>query len=113
MKTSKNEIIRILSMNDNDLDRAVKIRDTKFDRKRKYTEDEYLAAEKFLKKGESYKEVEKRLGISSKMLKYHFDEEYRNTYNMWRDGKHYGKTHLNKANRVQYKRSLVASGVLA
>lgn len=113
MKTSKKEIIRILSMNDNDLDRAVKIRDTEFDRKRKYTEDEYLAAEKFLKKGESYKEVEKRLGISSKMLKYHFDEEYRDTYNMWRDGKHYGKTRLNKANRVQYKRSLVASGVLA
>ena len=113
MKTSKNEIIRILSMNDNDLDRVVKIRDTKFDRKRKYTEEEYLTAEKFLKKGESYKEVEKRLGISSKMLKYHFDEDYRRIYNMWRDGKHYGKTHFSKANRVQYKRNLVASGVLA
>ena len=113
MKTSKKDIIRILSMNDNDLDRTIKIRDTKFDRKRRYSDESYAIAEKYLKKGDTYREVEKKVGISSKMLKYHFDKEYRYQYNMWRNGKHYGKTHLNKANRVQYKRNLVASGVLA
>lgn len=113
MKTSKNKIIRILRLNDNELDCEVKIEGTKFDRKRKYSDNDYKFAEKLLKRGHSYTEVEKQLGISSKMLKYHFDEDYRRLYNLQRNGKHYGKTHLNKANRVKYKRGLVASGVIA
>ena len=112
MKTNKNEIIKVLSLNDNELDKAIKIRDTKFDRKRKYTEDDYKVAEKLLKKGESYYQVSMKLGISRQQLRYHFDVEFREAYNSNRGGKHYGVTHLDKANRVEYKRGLVASGAL-
>lgn len=110
MKTSK--IISILKLNDNELDKAVKIRNTRFDRKCVYTDAEYAVARKLLNRGYSYNYVSKDTGISRHALRYHFDRDYRIAYNSHRSGKHYGVTHLSKANRVAYKRDLVAKGLV-
>lgn len=107
------KIINTLALCDNELDKKVHIQGTEFDRKVRYTESDFKKARRLLKEGKSYLEVSKKVGIRTRDLRYHLDPEYRRFYLDSLSGKHTGKDHITKQDRVAYKRSLVASGALA
>lgn len=105
-----NKIIDTLKMNDNELDKKVHIQGTKFDRKVKYTDADFKKARKLMKEGKSWSEIANKVGIRARDLRYHLEPGYRETYIASLSGKHTGKDHITKQDRIAYKRSLVASG---
>lgn len=102
--------IEVLKMTDNDLDKAVKIQGTDYDRKRKVTSSIIKKMRGLEKKGKNYSEIAKEFGFCSKTVRYNLDSTYREFCKMNCSGAHTGKTRLNKTNRVAYKRELVAKG---
>lgn len=103
--------IDILKLNDNELDKVVKIQGTDFDRKRKVTAQLLKKMIKLENRGKSYKDIAKKFGFTTKTVRYNLDPEYREFWKANYAGPHTGKNHITKNNRVSYKRELVASGV--
>ena len=101
--------IEILTLTDNQLDEVIKIQGTKYDRKRKFTDDVIAKMIKMCKK-KGYKEVAEKLGVSVRDVRYHTDPLFRSNYIKSLSGKHTGKDTITKTNRVAYKRQLVATG---
>lgn len=102
--------IDVLRMTDGELDKAVKIQGTDYDRKRKVTSKVLAKMRKLEEKGKDYAEIAKELGFSKKTVRYNLDREYREVYKAVYGGPHTGKTRITKNNRVAYKRDLVARG---
>ena len=101
--------IQLLTLTDNKLDEKVKIQGTKYDRKRKFSDEIINKMIKMCKK-KDFKEVANKLGISVRDVRYHTDPIYRSAYIKSLSGKHTGKDTITKTNRVSYKRQLVAAG---
>ena len=101
--------IELLTLTDNALDNTVKIQGTKYDRKRKLTD---ATIKKILNMGKksTYQEIARKLGLNPTTVRYNLDPEWKAAFNLKRSGKHTGKDHITKLNRVAYKRSLVAAG---
>lgn len=104
--------IELLTLTDDKLDKAVKIQGTKYDRKRKFSDDLIRKMTKLCKKN-GYKEVASKLGISVRDVRYHTDPIFRHNYIMSLSGKHTGKDNITKTNRVSYKRQLIAVGKIS
>lgn len=102
--------VEILQMVDKDLDKAVKIQGTMYDRKRKYGKAALAKMTKLQKKNKTFKEIAKALGCAERTVQYNLDAEFRKEYNANRSGAHTGKDRVTKANRIAYKRQLVAAG---
>lgn len=102
--------IEILKMMDADLDKAVKIQGTEYDRKRKVTSPAIKKMKSMLKKGKTYQQVAEALGFSKTAVRYNTDPEYRRYHLAGCTGKHTGKDKVSTKNRIQYKRQLVAEG---
>lgn len=102
--------IELLTMIDADLDKAVKISGTMYDRKRKYGKADLKKMASLFKKGKTYADIAKEIGCSRSTVRYNLDEDYRKQFNATRDGKHTGKDRVTPSNRVAYKRTLVAQG---
>ena len=102
--------VEILKMMDNEIDKAVKIQGTKYDRKRKYQSDVVKKMQNLLKKGKTYQEVAAAIGCAPITVRYNTDAEFKAAFNAARDGKHTGKDRITKSNRIAYKRQLVAEG---
>ena len=102
--------IDVLKMTDGDLDKAVKIQGTDYDRKRKVTSRILRKMRKLKSRGKEYADIARELGLSTKTVRYNLDENYRNNYKLSLSGAHTGKDHITKKNRVAYKRELVAMG---
>lgn len=102
------KVINTLKLNDQALDAKVHIQGTPYDRKRKYDAKTIGKMKRMLNKGKSFYAIAKELGCDYKTVKYNLDPEYKAWFNANRDGKHTGKDHITFANRVQYKRALVA-----
>ena len=108
----------ILALNDKELDKAVKIAGTQYDRKRKISDKQIDAARKLVSKGKSFEYIiEKlKLNVTANTIRYHLDEAYRR-YRI--DHANYGKgvaackrgdyNEILK-DRAAYKRKLVARG---
>ena len=105
--------IEILTLDDNSLDKKVKIQGTQYDRKRKISDAIISKAKKMWKKNKSISEIARKLDLNYMTVRYNVDQEFRNAYNEKRDGKHTGKDHITKLNRVTYKRQLVAAGKIS
>lgn len=101
--------IELLSMTDDKLDEAVKIQGTAYDRKRKFSDDLIKKMIKLCKR-KDFKEVAQKLGVSTRDVRYHTDPVFRSQYIKSLSGRHTGKDHITKTNRVAYKRQLVAAG---
>ena len=101
--------IQVLTLTDNALDNVVKIQGTKYDRKRKLTDS---TIKKILSMGKkhTYLEIARKLNLNPITVRYNLDPVWKATYNMKRSGKHTGKDHITKLDRVAYKRALVAAG---
>ena len=97
-------------MNDDQLDKEVKIQGTKYDRKRKLSDKTLEKISNMAKKNLTCSKIAKDLGISYTIVRYHMDEAWRKSFNAKRDGRHTGKDKITVKNRVAYKRMLVAEG---
>lgn len=102
--------IDVLKMTDDDLDKAVKIQGTDYDRKRKVTSKILAEMRKMESRGKKYADIARELGLSTKTVRYYLDEDYRTNYKFSPSGAHTGKDHITKKNRVAYKRELIAMG---
>ena len=109
MKNKMNKI-DVLMMTDDQLDKAVKIQGTPYDRKRRISESTIKKMLKMNSSGSTIMEIANKLGINPQMVQYHTDPIWKASYNANRSGKHYGKDRITVKNRVAYKRSLVAAG---
>lgn len=104
--------ISVLKMVDNELDKAVKIQGTDFDRKRKVTSEMKKSMMRMQKKGKTYREIAERFDVDHRTVRYNLDPYYREYCKASAIGTHTGKTRMSKTNRVAYKRELVANGLL-
>lgn len=102
--------IDVLKMTDGELDKAVKIQGTDYDRKRKVTSKVLAKMRKMESLGKAYADIARELGLSTKTVRYYLDEDYRTNYKFSHSGAHTGKDNITKKNRVAYKRELVAMG---
>lgn len=107
---NKIDRIEVLEMTDGDLDKAVKIQGTDYDRKRKVTSKILAKMRKMESRGKKYTDIARELGLSTKTVRYYLDEDYRTNYRVSHSGAHTGTDHITKKNRVAYKRELVAMG---
>lgn len=105
----KNRVVELLTMTDGVLDKKVKIQGTEYDRKRKISKATVTKMKRMAKK-KSISEIAREFGISYTGVRYNIDPEFKAWHNANRDGKHTGKDHVTKTNRVAYKRGLVAAG---
>jgi hypothetical protein len=102
--------VEILTMMDGALDKAVKIQGTEHDRKRKVKDAAIKKMLKMLKDEKDVAEIARKMGLSIRDVRYHVDPEWRKAYLAKLSGKHTGKDHITVANRIAYKRQLVAAG---
>ena len=110
MKTKTMTKKELLKLTDSELDAKVKIQGTKFDRKRKISDSTLKKMKKLASQGLTYLQIAKELGLVSTQVKYHIDPVWKAYYNSHRDGRHCGKDKITVADRIAYKRSLVAAG---
>lgn len=107
-----NDKINVLKMVDDKLDKTVKIQGTDFDRKRKVTSEMREQMKRMKNRGKTFREIAERFNVDHRTVRYNLDEQYRTYCKAYASGAHTGKTHLNKTNRVAYKRELVAEGLI-
>lgn len=107
-----NNKINMLKMVDNELDKAVKIQGTDFDRKRKVTSKMRESMKRMQKEGKTFREIAERFGVDHRTVRYNLDPNYCTYCKVTTSGAHTGKTHISKNNRVAYKRDLVANGLI-
>ena len=98
---------KIMRMKDVDLDKAVKIQGTKFDRKRKLSDDTIAELRRRFFAGEEISEISASTGICYSTVRYNVDDAWKKKFNEKRDGAHTGTDHITFEDRVAYKRTLV------
>ena len=99
----------ILKMSEKEIDKNVKIRGTRSDRKRKVSNATITRMKKMFEKGKSISEIAETVGLSTTTVRYNVDSEWRAHYNATRSGKHSGKINITPEERAKYKRDIVAS----
>lgn len=102
--------VELLTLTDNVLDKKVKIQGTKYDRKRKISDETIKKMNSLVKKGKTIQSIARQLGLTNRSVRYHTDPDFRKSYIASCSGAHTGKDHVSKLNRIAYKRSLVAAG---
>ena len=100
----------IFEMSDIELDKTIKIQGTKHDRKRVLTDRQVTKAKRLLSNGVSVTDVAKLMGVHPNTIKYNTDPVYRETVLKTASGIHTGVTRITRADRITYKRELVARG---
>lgn len=103
--------VDLLKLNDMELDKAVKIKDTDFNRNHKLTHEQIKAIRKAFNKGTSITKLAEQYGVAYPTIKRHVDESFRLKVNA--DRKLYA-SYITTTNdlheRAQYKRQLIQSG---
>lgn len=113
MKNTK-AIIETLRLDDAALDKKVKIQGTMYDRKRTIAPEVVRKMGRMVKLGKKTTyEIARELGVSPTAVRYNTDPIFKAVHNATRSGKHTGRDKVSVKNRVNYKRSLVADGLLA
>lgn len=107
-----NTIIKILSMNDRELDKAVKLEGTNYDRRRKVTFETVKKMKLLLSKGRSLEQIAEKFEIAYATVRYNLDSTYRAEVNARRKFYKYSEPKTTMTQRVSYKRALVAEGKL-
>lgn len=97
----------LLALNNTELDKAVIIAGTPFDRRRKVTKDMERRFHQMYKAGKSYKEIADKYGLDPRTVRAKLDEEY-HQWRLW-ERKQYpaSKSPSNSEERGAYKRSLI------
>lgn len=97
----------LLALSNSELDKAVMIAGTPFDRRRKVTKDMERRFRQMHKSGKSYKEIADKYGLDPRTVHAKLDEEY-HQWRLW-ERRQYpaSKSSSNSEERGAYKRSLV------
>ena len=95
-------------MNDVEVDKAIKIQGTQFDRKRVLDDHDVQSAKRMHEAGVSLRQIAKKFQVDWRTIKYNIDEEYRKYTLSKMSGIHTGNTRCDFAERVAYKRSLIS-----
>lgn len=95
-------------MNDLEVDKAVKIQGTKFDRKRVLDDQDINYIKLMHKEGVSISQLAKMFQVNWRTIKYNIDDDYRKLMLSKVSGVHTGITRCGFADRVAYKRSLIS-----
>ena len=98
----------VMKMDDQTIDRKVKIQGTNFDRKRKYKLEFFAEMKSEYLRGVDVNDIAKRYKMSAATVKYNVDDDYRASYNAKRakEGTHPIGI-MDFENRVAYKRELI------
>lgn len=102
----------ILSLNDFELDKAVIIAGTQYDRKRVLSDNLVAKMRKDYTKGMSPKDIAEKYGYNYRLVRYNIDEDYRARRIAQSPGKSTGNKICDMENRVAYKRSLIKNSLL-
>lgn len=97
----------VMKMSDVDLDKAVRIQGTKFDRKRRVSDEVRDDMRRMYFSGMSIAEICVKTGLCHSTVRYNVDDAWRALFNSKRSGAHTGVDHITFENRVEYKRNLV------
>ena len=97
----------IMKLSDAKLDKVVKIQGTNWDRKRKVTKQMQYRMMQMLNAGKSVNSIAEHFDVTPNTVRYNTDPEYKEWWNAYRSGKHYGANTSNVAERSAYKRSLL------
>ena len=98
-----------LKMTDRELDKAIKIQGTRFDRKRKISNYTLYRMRTMFEKGVSVSDIARKLNLNYNTVRYNVDPQYKEEYNRKRDGKHCGHTNITPEDRASYKREIIAT----
>lgn len=98
---------KIEEMSDIEVDKAVKIQSTEYDRKRKLTDEAIKRLRLLYKEGYTIVCLAEMFNTNYLTVKYNVDDEFKATYNANRSGAHTGITNYDFNNRVMYKKDLV------
>lgn len=112
MAFTSNSIIKTLSMTDRDLDKAVKLVGTNYDRRRKVTFETVKKMKNMLSKGRSIEQIAEKFEIAYNTARYNLDSTYRAEKNARRKFYKSSEPKTTMIQRVSYKRTLVAEGKL-
>ena len=83
--------LEILTLVDGELDKVVKIQGTEHDRKRKVKDAAIKKMFKMLKDKKDIAEIARKMGLSTRDVRYHVDPEWRKAYLAKLSGKHTGR----------------------
>lgn len=110
----KNQSKKLLELDNRDLNKAVKIGGTDFDRHHKLTKCQIKDIQKSFKQGESYAELARQYNVAPATIKYHVDSDFRlkNLAIRREHEKKFGHTAglITLDNRAEYKRQLIKEG---
>ena len=104
--------MKTIIIDDDTLDKVVIIKGTKYDRKRKRSDQAIKKMKKLYKNGFTYSDLAYIYSVSPSTVRYHLDDAFRKEYNATRSNKVYGTIKKSKQNRVDYKRYLVSQGLV-
>lgn len=92
------------------IDKAVTLKGTQYDRKRKLTDKEVLKIKKSLSSGrKTVAQLAEKYDVTPFTIKYNTDPEFRQHAISVRSGKAYGTVTCDFQNRVEYKERLLGS----
>lgn len=97
----------VLKLDDQTLDARVKIQGTEYDRKRKYNFKLVNEMRQDYIFGMSISAISKKYNIPYTTVAYNVNEDFKQSYNAKRNGKHTGIDTITSEDRAQYKRTLV------
>lgn len=100
---------RIVDRTNSEIDNAVKIQGTNYDRKRKVTKDMKRRMQQMYDSGKSYYYIADYYGVSLPTVKYNLDEEFKKESNERRNNyaRNWKPTNETYLERVDYKRELL------
>lgn len=97
----------VLKMDAETIDAKVKIQGTPYDRKRKYSPELLSAIQSEYNSGKPVAEIAKKYNMSSTVVKYNVDSDFKKAHNAKRKKGAHGIGPMDFDNRVTYKRQLV------
>ena len=95
-------------MSDLQVDKAVAIQGTEFDRKRKLTNKDVRRAKLMRKSGATLTAIASTFKVDPRTIQYNIDDTYRTNILLKASGKHSGNQVHTFADRVAYKRSIIS-----
>lgn len=101
----------LLELSDIELNKVVKIKGTKFDRRQKYTDKQIKKMQKLYKKGYSISDICLKLGCTYNTAKCYCVPGFREKLNKGRDGKVYNRQ-ITFRDRAEYKRQLIKKNLI-
>lgn len=108
----KSEKQKLLALNDVALNKAVKIKGTDFDRRRKLSVKDVEKIKRKYNKGVTQKDLADEFGVSIPTIRYHVNSRFKFDINYMRSFYRTVPSKITPKDLANYKRNLIATGQL-